>query len=58
MLSTITGSTRHKHLLCQHDHNTIASFHSLSRPAQLLFVRLYNRKDAWLPIERLVYPEV
>ncbi|EGD80506.1 hypothetical protein PTSG_01097 [Salpingoeca rosetta] len=58
MVDEVSSATHNRHLLCPHDVAVLRCLNALPMPAQKLFVRLYNRRHAWLRVDRLSYPEI
>ncbi|XP_052244398.1 fanconi-associated nuclease 1-like isoform X2 [Dreissena polymorpha] len=58
ILDSVLSDVVNSKLFDDQDMAYIASFRSLDEASQKLYVRLFSRKLAWLPVSRLAYPEI
>ncbi|XP_033109432.1 fanconi-associated nuclease 1-like isoform X2 [Anneissia japonica] len=58
IMNTVLSNTDDKSLFNKSDLGFFEDFSNLSVPSQQLYVRLYNRKHAWLRVSKLEYKEI
>ncbi|XP_043192004.1 fanconi-associated nuclease 1-like [Amphibalanus amphitrite] len=58
IINSVLSDDLHTPLLDDDDLNVISSFRSLPAAAQMLYVRMFQRKHAWLRPEKLRYTEI
>uniref|UniRef100_A0AAY4B764 Fanconi-associated nuclease n=1 Tax=Denticeps clupeoides TaxID=299321 RepID=A0AAY4B764_9TELE len=58
VLETVLENEDDRMLFSEEDLSVISSFQNLSGPGQMLYVRLFQRKFKWLPVNKLDYAEI
>ncbi|KAK7469871.1 hypothetical protein BaRGS_00036091 [Batillaria attramentaria] len=58
VLKSVMEDDFYSHLFNETDLKYVAAFNSLTEESQKLYVRLFSRKLAWLPMSRIKYPEI
>ncbi|XP_060082746.1 fanconi-associated nuclease 1-like [Ylistrum balloti] len=58
IMTTVLGEPDYVKLFSEDDMKFIGKFQTCSESAQKLYIRLFSRKLAWLPISRIKYPEI
>ncbi|XP_071845071.1 fanconi-associated nuclease 1-like isoform X2 [Apostichopus japonicus] len=58
VLNTVLGNEDDRELLTEEDLQTVNLFNELSDEGQQLYIRIFQRKLAWLRISKLQYPRI
>ncbi|XP_069137446.1 fanconi-associated nuclease 1-like [Argopecten irradians] len=58
IMTTVLGESDYANLFNEDDMKLIGEFQTCSESAQKLYIRLFSRKLAWLPVSRIKYPEI
>ncbi|KAJ8029230.1 Fanconi-associated nuclease 1 [Holothuria leucospilota] len=58
VLNAVLGNEDDRCLLSEEDLNTVGLFNELSDKAQQLYIRIFQRKLAWLRVSKIQYPKI